>query len=41
MSILIAEDNAIQQQYLTQLYTERFPDYAPVESVSEGDSAVI
>ena len=41
MSILIAEDNAIQRGYLTQLYTERFPEFAPVESVAEGDSAVL
>lgn len=40
MSILIAEDNAIQRQYLTKLYTERFPEYAPVESVSDGEEAV-
>ena len=40
MSILVAEDNAIQRQYLTQLYTDRFPEYAPVESVGEGDLAV-
>ena len=40
MSILIAEDNAIQRQYLTQLYAERFPEFAPVESVAEGDAAV-
>ncbi len=40
MSILIAEDNAIQRQYLTGLYTDRFPEFAPVESVGEGDAAV-
>ena len=40
MSILIAEDNAIQREYLTGLYVERFPEFAPVSSVSEGDAAV-
>jgi DNA-binding NarL/FixJ family response regulator len=40
MGILIAEDNAIQRQYLTQLYETRFPDYGPVESVAEGVGAV-
>src|SRR5437588_30096 len=40
MSILIAEDNAIQRQYLTQLYAARFPEYAPVESVADGAAAV-
>jgi DNA-binding NarL/FixJ family response regulator len=40
MSILIAEDNAIQRQYLTQLYTARFPEFAPIESVADGAAAV-
>lgn len=40
MAILIAEDNAIQRQYLAQLYTARFPEYGPVVSVSTGDEAV-
>ncbi len=40
MGILIAEDNAIQRQYLTQLYTARFPDYGPVDAVAEGVGAV-
>src|SRR5262249_8071296 len=40
MSILIAEDNSIQSQYLSQLYTSRFPEYAPVEVVADGAQAV-
>lgn len=40
MSILIAEDNAIQRQYLANLYTAKFPEYGPVVSVGNGDEAV-
>ena len=40
MSILVAEDNAIQRQYLTQLYADRFAEFAPVESAADGDAAV-
>jgi DNA-binding NarL/FixJ family response regulator len=37
---LIAEDNAIQRQYLAQLYTARFPEYEPVVGVANGGEAV-
>ncbi len=40
MSILIAEDNAIQSEYLQQLYRERFPEFGPVEAVADGAQAV-
>lgn len=40
MSILIAEDNAIQREYLRTLYAERFPQYAPVVGVADGLTAV-
>jgi DNA-binding NarL/FixJ family response regulator len=40
MSILIAEDNSIQRQYLANLYTERFPEFEPVVGVGNGDEAV-
>ncbi len=40
MCILIAEDNAIQRQYLTQLYAARFPDHGPIEAVADGVAAV-
>lgn len=40
MAILIAEDNAIQRQYLAQLYMLRFPEYGPVVGVSNGEEAV-
>src|SRR5438046_797016 len=40
MRILIAEDNAIQRQYLTDLYSARFPEYGPVECVADGTAAV-
>ena len=41
MTILIAEDNAIQREYLAQLYTARFPEYAPVCTAAEGSEAVV
>src|SRR5262249_29217602 len=40
MSILIAEDNAIQREYLTNLYAVRFPEFGPVETVEDGAEAV-
>jgi DNA-binding NarL/FixJ family response regulator len=40
MSILIAEDYAIQRDYLTRLYAARFPEFAPVEAVVDGETAV-
>lgn len=38
--ILIAEDNAIQRQYLTGLYTTHFPEHSPVVGVADGGAAV-
>jgi DNA-binding NarL/FixJ family response regulator len=40
MSILIAEDNAIQREYLLRLYSQKFPEYTPIEGVADGAVAV-
>jgi DNA-binding NarL/FixJ family response regulator len=40
MSILIAEDNAIQREFLAQLYTAHFAEFGPVEAVTDGAAAV-
>jgi DNA-binding NarL/FixJ family response regulator len=40
MRILIAEDNAIQRQYLTDLYRAKFTDFEPIEGVPDGAAAV-
>lgn len=40
MSILIAEDNAIQRQYLCGLYAAQFPDQVPILAVPDGSAAV-
>lgn len=40
MSILIAEDNTIQRQYLANLYAQAFATYEPIESVADGAAAV-
>jgi two-component system, NarL family, response regulator DesR len=40
MSILIAEDNAVQRRYLSELLVKEFPESAPVIEASDGNSAV-
>jgi DNA-binding NarL/FixJ family response regulator len=40
MPILIAEDNEAQRRYLSELLTDKFPDYAPVIEASDGEAAV-
>lgn len=40
MSILIAEDNATQRRYLSELLSDRFPDHLPILEVSDGEAAV-
>lgn len=40
MSILIAEDNAMQRQYLTRLIAAEFPAHTPVIEAADGEAAV-
>lgn len=40
MSILIAEDNDAQRQYLSTLLVREFPDHAPVLEAADGETAV-
>lgn len=41
MSILIAEDNAVQRRYLAELLSREFPSHAPVIEAENGDDAVV
>ncbi len=40
MSILIAEDNAVQRHYLSELLAQEFPSASPVIQAVDGNSAV-
>lgn len=40
MSILIAEDNEAQRQYVGKLLTDRFPAHLPLIEATDGESAV-
>ena len=40
MSILIAEDNAVQRHYLSELLAQEFPDSMPIVEATDGNSAV-
>ena len=40
MSILIAEDNAAQRRYLSDLLKDKFPDRLPLIEAQDGESAV-
>lgn len=40
MSILIAEDNALQRRYLRELLEREFANHAPVIEAADGDQAV-
>ena len=40
MSILIAEDNKAQRQYLSELLTREFPTYAPIIEATDGENAL-
>ena len=40
MSILIAEDNAVQRRYLSELLAREFPGHAPVIEAENGESAI-
>jgi len=40
MSILIAEDNEAQRQYLSALLTKEFPSHMPLIEAQDGESAV-
>lgn len=40
MPILIAEDNAAQRRYLSELLTDKFPEHAPVLEAADGETAV-
>ena len=40
MSILIAEDNAAQRRYLSDLLKDKFPDRLPLIEAEDGESAV-
>lgn len=40
MSVLIAEDNLAQRQYLSELLENEFPEYVPVIAANDGEEAV-
>ena len=40
MSILIAEDNAVQRRYLFDLLSQEFPESTPIIEATDGNSAV-
>jgi DNA-binding NarL/FixJ family response regulator len=40
MSILIAEDNQAQRQYLSKLLSNEFPDHLPLLEATDGESAL-
>ncbi len=41
MSILIAEDNAVQRHYLSEILAREFPAHAPIIETENGDSAIL
>ena len=40
MSILIAEDNAVQRRYLSEILTREFPSHMPVIEAENGEAAI-
>jgi DNA-binding NarL/FixJ family response regulator len=40
MSILIAEDNAVQRRYLSEILAREFPAHQPVIEAEDGESAI-
>ncbi len=40
MSILIAEDNAVQRRYLSEILAREFPDYTPIIETENGEAAI-
>ncbi len=40
MALLIVEDNAIQRQFLMDLYSEHFAAHAPISGVGDGEAAI-